>query len=440
MITTELLIIFILLLLNAFFAMSEMAIVSASKPLLRQKAKQGNKRAALALHLKEDSGRFLSTVQVGITLVGTLAGAYGGAEIADKIAPKFDEIAFIAPQGELVAVILVVAIITYLSVVIGELIPKQFALSKPEILAMWAARPMYFLSIACTPVVAALEGSANIFFRIFGIRREAEKVTETEIRAMLTEGVASGAIEKSEHDMLTRIIRLGDRNVESIMTHRVDITFIDINDSITAIREKVHKAGHSRYPVVDGDITKVIGVVQAKELLDAALTYSDDLHILDHLKEAPFIPEGTKCLSVLELFKTSSAHIAIVVNEYGVAEGIVTTSDVLEAIVGLMPSNYGRDEEPLITEREDGSWLVDGATPIDEIHLSIGLEDISANASYETIAGFVLHTMGRTPEAGEFIERYGHRFEIVDLDARRIDKILITRIPEYIAGAGNTYD
>lgn len=428
MITTELLIIFVLLMLNAFFAMSEMAIVSASKPLLRQKAKQGNKRAALALRLAEDSGRFLSTVQVGITLVGTLAGAYGGAEIADKIAPRLDEMAFIAPHGELVAVILVVAIITYLSVVIGELIPKQFALSKPEALAMWAARPMHTLSIICTPIVAALEGSANIFFRIFGIRREAEKVTETEIRAILTEGVASGAIDQNEHEIIQRVIRLADRDVQSIMTHRVDITFIDVKDSIADIRKKVHEAGHSRYPVIDGDRTKVIGVVQAKELLDAALTYSDDLHILDHLKEAPFLPEGTKCLNVLELFKSSAAHIAIVVDEYGSTEGIVTTSDILEAMVGIMPSNYDTDEEPLITQREDGSWLVDGATPIDEIHLSIGIEDIDADASFETIAGFVLHTMGRTPVAGESFEKFGYRFEVVDLDRQRIDKILISKI------------
>jgi putative hemolysin len=435
MISFELLVIFILLLLNAFFALSEMAIVSSSKALLRQKAKQGNTRAALALRLAEDSGRFLSTVQVGITLVGTLAGAYGGAEIADKLAPVFDEIAFLAPHGELVAVVLVVAAITYLSVVIGELIPKQLALSNPEALAMCVARPMHMLSIICTPIVFALEGSANAFFKLFGIRREAEKITETEVKAMLAEATASGAIEKAEHDMLNRIIRLGDRNVESIMTHRMDITFIDIKDSFSAICEKVHKAGHSRYPVVDGDITNVIGVVQAKELLDAALTYSDDLHILDHLKEAPFIPEGTKCLTVLDLFKTSSAHIAIVVNEYGAVEGIVTTSDVLEAIVGMMPSNYGHDDDAIIIQREDGSWLVDGATPIDEIHLSIGLEEISANASFETIAGFLLHTMGQIPAAGESMERFGYRFEVVDLDGRQIDKILITPLKNKNDGA-----
>jgi putative hemolysin len=437
MIGFEAFVILILLALNAFFAMSEMAIVSSSKPLLRQKAKQGNKRAALALRLAEDSGRFLSTVQVGITLVGTLAGAYGGAEIADKLAPQFDDIAFIYPHGELVAIILVVAVITYLSVVIGELIPKQFALSKPESLAMIVAGPMHALSIICTPIVALLEGSANAFFTLFGIRREQEKVTETEVKAMIAEAKASGAIEKTEHDMLNRIIRLGDRNVESIMTHRIDVTFIDLKDSIQDVREKVHQAGHSRYPVVDGDITTVIGVVQAKELLDAALTYSDDLHILDHLKQVPFIPEGTKCLKVLEFFKASSAHIAVVVDEYGAAIGIVTTSDVLEAIVGLMPSNYGDEDEPIITRRSDGSWLIDGSAPIDEVQLAIGLEEIRTDGNYETIAGFVMHALGHAPSVGEYCECYGYRFEVVDMDGRRIDKILMVPLAPPVGDIAN---
>lgn len=430
MITTELLIIFILLLLNAFFALSEMAVVSASKPLLRQMAKQGNRRAAAALKLAEDSGRFLSTVQVGITLVGTLAGAYGGAEIADKLEPSLNAFSFINPHGELVAVVLVVACITYLSVVIGELIPKQFALSKPEKLAMFVAKPMMYLSMACTPIVAVLEGSANLFFKLFGIRREAEKITEAEVKAMLAEGVASGAIEPKEHDMLQRIIRLGDRDVKSIMTHRLDVTFVDVKDDLQTIRRKVHKSGHSRYPVIDGDVTRIIGIVQAKELLDEAFNFSEDLHLRDHLREAPMLPETTTCLEALEIFKNSPVHIAVVIDEYDAAVGIFTAADLLEAIVGIMPSNYDADDGPLIVEREDGSWLVDGATPIDEIHIVIGLEEIDANVDYDTIAGFILQSMGRKPEVGESIERFGYRFEVVDLDRTRIDKILIARVPD----------
>jgi len=430
MITTELLIIFILLLLNAFFALSEMALVSSSKPMLRQMAKQGNKRAAAALKLAEDSGRFLSTVQVGITLVGILAGAYGGATIAEKLAPGFNDLAFIAPHGELVAVVLVVTCITYFSVVIGELIPKQFALTRPERLAMWVARPMTLLSIACTPVVALLEGSAKLFFWLFRIRREAEKVTEDAVKAMLAEGAASGAIEDTEHAMLQRIIRLGDRDVKSIMTHRMNITFIDVKDDMPTIRSKVREAGHSRYPVIDGDTTRIIGILQAKDLLDEALNTLDTRHIMKHLREAPVLPEHTKCVDALEIFKHAPVHIVVVVDEYGAAAGIITAADLLEAIVGIMPSNYDENEQPQITRRADGSWLVDGTTPIEEIHLVIGLEEIDADAEYDTLAGFVLYTMGRTPEVGEYLERFGYRFEVMDLDGPRIDKVLICRAPE----------
>lgn len=430
MITSELLIIFVLLLLNAFFALSEMAIVSASKPMLRQMAKQGKKQAAVALRLAEDSGRFLSTVQVGITLVGILAGAYGGATIAEKLAPFFNGFALINPNGEMVAIVLVVAGITYFSVVLGELIPKQFALSRPERLAMLVARPMELLSFACTPLVALLEGSANLFFHLTGIHRKLEKVTEAEVKAMLAEGAASGAIEPKEHDMLQRIIRLGDRDLKSIMTHRMDVTFIDVKDSLETIRKKVHDSGHSRYPVINGDVTKIIGVVQAKELLDAALNSSQVLQVNQMLREAPMLPENFNCLDMLDIFKNSPIHIAVVVDEYGAAAGIVTASDLLEAIVGIMPSNYDANDQPLITQRQDGSWLVDGTAPIDEIHLVIGLEEIDADADFDTIAGFVLNSMGRRPDVGEYIDRFGYRFEVVDLDGPRIDKVLIARLDE----------
>ncbi len=430
MITTELVIIFFLLLLNAFFALSEMAIVSSSKPLLRQMAKQRNKRAAAALKLAENSGRFLSTVQVGITLVGILAGAYGGAEIADKLEPSFNSIGFINPHGEIVAVVLVVMCITYFSVVIGELVPKQFALSRPEKFAMWIAYPMTWISIACTPVVMALENSAKLCFMILGIRPEAEKVTEAEVKAMLAEGAASGAIEEKEHEMLQRIIRLGDRDVRSVMTHRTNVTFIDVKDDLAAMRKKVHEAGHSRYPVIDGDVTKVIGIVQAKELLDAALNNAGELYILHYLREAPVLVETTKCLDALEVFKSSKIHIAIVADEHGSAVGIITAADLLEAIVGIMPSNYDVGDDPLITQRKDGSWLVDGSTPIDEIQLVIGLEEMATDEGYETIAGFVVTAMGHQPEVGESVERFNHVFEVVDIDGQRVDKIMISRKEE----------
>lgn len=425
MITTELLIIFVLLLLNAFFALSEMAIVSSSKPMLRQMAKQGKKRAEIALRLAEDPSKFLSTVQVGITLVGTLAGAYGGAEIADKLAPGFNEIGFIHPHGEIVAIVLVVACITYLSVVFGELIPKQLALSNPEKLALTVAQPMAWLSVLCTPLVALLEFSGNGFFRLLGINPASGEVTEAELKAVLHEGAASGIIEKAEHDMFHRIIRLGDRDVKSIMTHRADVVFIDLRDSLEIIRKKVQESGHSRYPVIEGDPTNVIGLIEVKELLNEALSGSSDLHVSEHMVRIPFLPEKTRCLAALEVFKNSSADIAVIVDEYGVAAGIITAADLLEAIVGMMPSNYDEEDELIIVQRDDGSWLVDGSTPIDEIHLVIGIEEIDVNADYDTIAGFMLCTMRRTPEVGAYFDQFGYRFEIVDMDGHRIDKILI---------------
>ncbi|HXV30112.1 MAG TPA: hemolysin family protein, partial [Sinorhizobium sp.] len=256
---SELFVIILLLLINAFFALSELAIVSASKPLLRHMVKQGNRRAESALKLADEPGKFLSTVQVGITLVGILAGAYGGATIAAKIAPALDEVAWINPYGNTVAVALVVTMITFLSVVIGELIPKQLALRNSEGLAMFVAGPMTWLSRIAAPIVYLFETTAALALRLMGIRTDdADRVTEEEVQAIMAEGVESGAIEQSEHEMLRRIIRLGDRSVKSIMTHRTEVSFLDVNDSMEAIGRKVRQFGHSRYPVIDGPSGDVI--------------------------------------------------------------------------------------------------------------------------------------------------------------------------------------
>ncbi len=426
--TTEILIIFLLLLLNGFFAMSEIAVVSCSKPLLRQMAKKGNTRAVRALALAEDPGRFLSTVQVGITLVGILAGAYGGATLAEKLTPTFNDIAFINPHGETVAVILIVSLITYFSVVIGELVPKQFALTRPEKIAMRVAYPMWLLSKACTPVVWALEMSAILLFKVLGLKQSSEnQVTEAEVKAILHEGVASGAIEQSEHEMLQRVIRLGDRDVKSIMTHRTDFIAIDLNDNLDVIRQKVHDAGHSRYPVTDGDSNIVVGIIHAKELLHGALS-SPNLNLRDYVRDVQAVHDSVSCLDVMEMFKKFDMHLALVVDEYGSTEGIVTAADILEAIIGIMPSNYDEDDQALIIKRADGSWLVDGLTSIDEIHLSIGLEEISSEEDFETIAGFLLHALERLPQEGDVLERHNHRFEVVDMDGRRVDKIIIKKL------------
>lgn len=420
----ELIIVFLLLLLNAFFALSEMAIVSASRPLLRQQEKQGKKAASVALHLAEDSGRFLSTVQVGITLTGIIAGAYGGATIAEDLALPFNKIGWINPHGEVAAVVLVVSALTYFSVIIGELIPKQIALNNPERFAVLVARPMYWLSRICSPVVTLLEWSARITMKIAGVRKTDETMTETEVKAVIAEGAASGAIEKNEHEIIQRVIRLGDRDIKSIMTHRADVVFIDINDTLETVRKKIHAAGHSRYPVINGKTSKVLGMVKTKELFEGAFS-PDTFKVSDYMREAIFVPEGTPCLKALDTFKQRHLHIAVVVDEYGSAEGIFTTSDIMEAIVGVLPTNYERTEEPLIFRRDDGSWLVDGLTPVDEINIVIGFEEIPIDANFQTIAGFVLHRLEKIPSIGDKLEYAGHSFEILDMDGRRIDKILI---------------
>ena len=424
---TEIIVIFFLLLLNAFFAMSELAIVSASRPLLRQKAKQGNTRAATALGLAEDSGNFLSTVQVGITLVGILAGTYGGASITEKLGPVLDTYGFIAPYGHALAGAIVVALITYFSVIIGELIPKQLALRNAEAIAMIVAVPMSLLSKVTAPVVYLFEMSARLLMRLLGIKgTEGDEVTEAEVHAVLAEGAESGVFEKSEHEMLRRIISLGDRSVKSIMTHRTEMVAIDINDSYEEVVAAVQGAGHSRYPVVDGDNDNVVGAVRAKNVLRASLT-PKTFQMKNYVEEIPSVPEMTTCLKAFEIFKSSNIHMAVIVDEYGSTEGIITSADLLEAIIGILPSNYDDVEDIAIRERDDGSWLIDGRTPVHEMQLTFGLDQLTTDDGYETIAGFLVQSLRKNPVEGDKFEAFGYLFEVIDMDGRRIDKILMSR-------------
>ncbi|WP_137156110.1 hemolysin family protein [Rhizobium sp. FKL33] len=425
---TEILIILLLLVINAFFAMSEMAIVSASKPLLRQKAKQGHPGAARALGLAENSGTFLSTVQVGITLVGILAGTYGGASITEKLGPELDVIPAIAPYGHLVAGLIVVALITYFSVIIGELIPKQLALRHAESIAIFVAGPMMLLSRIAAPIVYLFEASARFLLKVMGMAaKDADEVTEAEVQAVLAEGAESGVFEKSEHEMLRRIISLADRSVKSIMTHRTEIVGIDLKASFEDVVALVRDSGHSRYPVIDEDNDGIIiGAVRTKDVLAAAQN-PKAFEMQAYVQEIPTIPEMTTCLKAFEIFKAANIHMAIIVDEYGSTEGIITSSDLLEAIIGILPSNYDDIDDILVREREDGSWLIDGRTPIHEMQLTFGLDNLSTEDGYETIAGFVVQGLRKSPEEGDHFEAFGYRFEVIDMDGRRIDKILMSR-------------
>lgn len=426
---SELIVLFIFTLINAFFAMSEIAIVQSSKPLLRQMAKNGSKNAEIALEMSENTGRALSTVQVGITLVGILAGAYGGATIAENITPYLADLPLIGIWAEQIALFLVVVLITYLSVVIGELVPKQYALAHPERIALMAAYPMNIASKIGAPIVWVFNVSADILLSIFGVAKgDRGNVTEAEVHAILSEGAESGVIEASEYQMMRRVIALGDREVKTIMTPRVEITTIDITDDLGTIRRKINESGHSRFPVVENSLDNLLGIVVAKEILEHALC-DEAFDLKSKIKEALHLSDNAPCEKALELFKNHPINFAVVYDEYGTVEGIVTASDLLEAIVGSVASNY-EDNQHNIIQREDGSWLVDGTTVTDEIVLTIGIEGLDDEDMYTTLAGFILHNMGVVPNVGDSFEALGYKFEVMDLDGRRIDKVLITKVEE----------
>lgn len=425
---TTLITILFLIILNGFFSLSEMAIVSSNKAILRAMSRRGNKGADDVLKLLENQGKFLSTIQVGITAVGTLTAAYGGATIAASLGLLLNKAPFLDPYGDGIAITIVVFAITYFSVVIGELIPKRIALRNPENISILVARPMISISYIFFPLVRIFDLSAEVIMKFFGIfATEQDKVTEADLRAIISEGAESGIIEKSEHEMMQRIFRLDNRDAKSIMTHISEVTLIKTADSIDEIRRKIREAGHSKYPVIDSETQKIIGLAQTKELLSDVMLLNK-IDIKNHLKQVHFVAENTSCLKLLEMFKSASIHLAVVIDEYGEVEGIVTDSDVFEAIVGLLPANYDEKDFVMIRKREDGSWIVDGMTPIDEIHILIGIEEINAEGGFDTIAGFLLDHLNKVPQEGDKLNKYGYSFEIIDMDGMRVDKILIKNI------------
>lgn len=435
---SELLVLLIFTLINAFFAMSEIAVVQSSKPLLRQMAKSGNTRALLALTLSENTGQALSTVQVGITLVGILAGAYGGATIAEQLTPVFAGLPYVGHMASQISLFLVVLLITYMSVVIGELVPKQYALAHPERMAIFSAYPMMIASKIGKPVVWLLNASADLLLGIIGVEKnDKASVTHDEVEAVLYEGAESGVLEQTEYAMMRRIIALDDRQVKTIMTPRIDIVYLDINDDLATTRQKIIDGNHSLMPVVDGSLDNLRGVVTARHVLEHALANPDNFSLASVMKEAPLLSENAPCHKVLELFKNYPVNLVIVIDEYGTVEGIVTGADILEAIVGSVASNYENNEHTIV-QREDGSWLVDGLTAVDEIVLTIGVEGMDDDDNFTTLAGYVLHELGENPKIGDKFTALGYDFEIVDMDGRRIDRVLIARVEEDTADTDST--
>ncbi|NYZ15355.1 HlyC/CorC family transporter [Azospirillum sp. RWY-5-1] len=423
----EILIIVFLILLNAFFAMSEMALVSSRRARLQQLAEaRGGKGARAALALSEDPSNFLSTVQVGITLIGIIAGAYGGATIAERLGVTLDEVAWIAPYGGQVAFVLVVAAITYLSLIVGELVPKRLALANPERISATVAAPMSVLSRAAAPLVWLLGVSTEGMLKLLGLSGIRDQtVTEEEVKTLIAEGTQSGVFEPAERQMIEGVLRLSDRSVRSIMTPRPDVVWLDLDDPQETIAREIRESGYSRFPACRGDLDEVQGIVATKALLDQAL-HGRPFDLRAVVVDALIVHDGTPVMRLLELFKQATVHMAVVVDEYGSVEGIVTVTDILEAIAGEMPDQG--DEEQGIVRREDGSWLVDGMTPVDDVEAAIDLPALRVDdGDYHTIAGFVLDKLGHVPTASEYVDWEGFRFEVVDMDGRRIDKILIQK-------------
>jgi len=425
-------IILLLILLNGFFAMSELALVSSRRARLKQFAEQGRSGAATALRLADDPGRFLSAVQIGITLIGILAGAFSGATLAKTLAGWLATFPMVAGFADTLAFLLVVVVITYFSLILGELVPKRIALADAEAVAARVAPPMTLLSRVAAPAVWLLRVSSEAVLRILGLSGDRQTtVTEEEVKAMVEEGADAGVFEASERDMIDGVLRLADRPVSAIMTPRIDVVWVDLAADAEQIRSRISGSGHSRFPVGTGDIDAIEGVVHAKDLLDGMMA-GQPLDPKACVRETLFVHESTPILKMLELFRGSRVHMALLVDEYGSFEGIVTPTDILAAIAGALPEDED-EAEPAAVQREDGSWLIDGRTDINQVERIIERRGLQADGDYHTLAGFVLWQLGHVPQIGEHLDWQGLRFEVIDMDGRRIDRVLVSPTPE--AGA-----
>jgi putative hemolysin len=425
---TEILLIFLLIIANGIFSMSETAVVAARKVRLQQRAEDGDDRARDALALAHDPNKFLSTVQFGITMVGVLASAYGGATIAAKLAEPIREFPQVAAYADGLALGIVVTVITVLSVIVGELVPKRIALNTPEAIASWVARPMIILSRLGGPVVHSLTAATNIVLRIFGVKGEAEpNLTEDEIKALISQGAETGAVGATEENIVQRVFQLGDQRVAAIMTPRPDIEWIDVDASEEELREFLASHSHTQFVVCHGGLDDVVGIVRSADLLPNAFKGSKiDLHKLT--KEALFVPDSMPAVQLLESFRQSHKHVALVMDEYGAVEGLVTVTDLLTAIVGDLPADASEAQGAFVS-RADGSWLVDGSASMEEVLTHFGMDNLPEDeaGAYHTIGGFVMARLGRVPKTADAFEWGGMKFEVIDMDGRRIDKVLVTR-------------
>jgi putative hemolysin len=421
----DLVLILALVALNGVLSMSELAIVSAREARLKALAKGGSGGARIALRLASDPGRFLSTVQIGITLIGILAGALSGSRLGTPVSQRLEWLGLDNETSITAGFGLVIVLTTFASVVIGELVPKQFALRSPEPIAVIMARPMLFLSKATAPFVWILDKTSAGIFRMLGLDRESrDQVTAEELHLVVAEAQTAGVLEESERAIISGIVRLADRPVREVMTPRTEVDWIDIDSTPEQIRAALCETPHSRLPVAEGSVEKIVGVVQTRDMLDALLGGRPlDLRALS--RKALVIPDVMDAMDALGVLRSAEVPLALVHDEYGHLDGIVTPGSILAALAGTFANDL-EDEDPPLVEREDGSWLISGSANADLLEDRLGI-NLNADRDYSTVAGFALGVLKRLPETGEIFDHDGWRFEVVDLDGRKIDKLLVRR-------------
>jgi putative hemolysin len=419
----EIIILLGLILLNGLFVMSEIALVSVRKGRLESMASKGDDAARRALDLSNTPEVFLSAAQIGITLIAILTGVYSGERFSVYLIPFFKSISFLSDYAETISITLVVIIVTFLSILFGELIPKRFGLLRAEKIAKLVAAPMNIFATVTHPLVWLLNKISNAFFYLFNVKKSKDDaVTEEEIKTMISEGTEAGTIEEEEREIIERVFHLGDRNITSLMTHRSDIIWFDLEDSEETIKEKIISEPHSVYPICDGEIDNIKGVVSIKDLYIT----DDRVKFKDVMTPAMFVPENNTAYQVLEKFKQTKQHSCFIVDEYGTMRGLITLNDILEAIVGDIPQPDVVDYAVL--EREDGSFLVDAQIPFYDFLTRFDKAAWMNEGEHEfdTLAGFILHELERIPHTGDKFDWKGFHFEIIDMDGHRIDKVLVT--------------
>ena len=422
----EILIIFILVIINGVFSMSEIALISSRKTKLEIASKNGDRRASAALELANSPNRFLSTVQIGITLISILTGIFSGDKITTDIQNFLTNLGLDLKYADNLAVGLVVLIIGFFQLVLGELVPKRIGMSNPEAIAKFMVAPMSLLSTITSPFIWLLTKCSDLIIKLLGIEISDSSVTEEEIKSMIQEGTTGGAIDEIEQEIVQNVFHLGDRKITSLMTNRSDVTFLDIEDSVKENKDKIIESKHSVYPICEGDIDNIIGLLYIKDLLGKDLNV--ELETLEKFSKEPlFIPENNQAYQALEKFREERIHMGIILDEYGSVMGIITLNDILDALVGdiSVDDEFGYD----IHEREDGSFLVDASLPFDDFlnHFDIQINNRKEYTGFDTLGGFALHILQEIPDTGDTFEWEEYKFEIIDMDKNRIDKILLTK-------------